>query len=93
MIYMDLNKKYIFVSNEKNIENDAFIVCDCENNVIVLNEFECALIRLFDGSKTVAEISIALSKEYGDSYNENEFLGFANELLEYGVISPYDKTV
>ena len=93
MTHMDLNKKYIFISNENVIDNDNLIVYDCDNNVIVLNEFECTLIRMFDGNKTVLEISTDLSQKYGESYNEAEFLNFVNELLDYGVINLYDTTI
>ena len=87
---MDINKKYVFFSDSKTIEDESIIVHDFEENIVVINEFECALVRMFDGIRTILEISKELSEKYGDSYNETEFLDFAQELLDYGVIKPYD---
>ena len=87
---MDLNKKYVFISDDKTIEDESIIVHDLEENIIVLNEFECSLVRMFDGARTILEISKELSVKYGDSYNEIEFLNFTQELMDYGVINYYD---
>jgi len=87
---MDINKKYFFLQNDNTIQDEHIIVYDLEDNIIVLNEFECTLIRMFDGKNSISQISHILSEQYGASYCEEDFLSFACQLLDLGVIKPCD---
>lgn len=61
-------EEYLYIMNKKN------------NKVYIFNEFEKDLISLFNGKKSIGEISAQLENKF-EQYHKDEFLYFVQELI------------
>ena len=73
---------YLNPNNEtEEIEEYLYIMSIKNNKVYVFNEFEKNIVLLFDKDKKVEEVSAILKSQY-ESYDENEFLSFIQNLCQ-----------
>lgn len=69
------------------VDEKAVIIKPTGEEIYVLNREEKEILLLFDGERTLSDIDRKLGDEYGNEYVSEEFLAYAEDLLEKGILS------